>query len=283
MNHHQARIIFIILLFTGITACSFKTLYNNLDFLIPQYVEDMVSLDDVLEEKFKIRTLVLLSWHRNTQLKQYADWMRSVQQDAGPQLSVLKVKQRLNEMEQFWLAISVQVNDEMAELLPLLSKQQLQELYGSIANANEEFREKYVTIAEQDRRENYYDNLTEVYENWFGTLSQAQEKALEKASLALRSTADLRLKRRLDWQNGIREILDSDASEAQKNASLRTFLAGFEEFANKAMKKNSDLNRDIIARLTVQIVHSMDKEQKQFFISKTDEYIRIFTELAENR
>jgi len=36
-------------------------------------------------------------------------------------------------------------------------------------------------------------------------------------------------------------------------------------------------------RLTVQISHRMSDEQKDFFTSKTSNYIRMFTELAENR
>ena len=42
-------------------------------------------------------------------------------------------------------------------------------------------------------------------------------------------------------------------------------------------------NRHIIAQLTVQIVHGLKPEQKDYFIDRTNDYIRIFTELAENR
>ena len=38
----------------------------------------MVSLDDVLEEKVEQRTQTLISWHRNTQLKQYAEILNLV-------------------------------------------------------------------------------------------------------------------------------------------------------------------------------------------------------------
>lgn len=273
----------IVVLLTVVTACSFKTLYNNLDSLIPGYIEDMVSLDDVIEEKFENRTLALLNWHRNTQLQQYAEWMRSLQQDIGPQLSEQKVVQRMNEVEQFWRAISVKVNDEMAQLLPLLNAEQQQELFASLLDSNEEFRDDYIDIDEQDRREDYYDNLYEVYENWIGGLSDEQEDLIKQAAQALHSTAELRLERRHHWQNGIKEILTSPDSTLQKSQRLRSFLVGFENFTDKKMKEKSDFNRTIIAGLTVAIAHKMNKEQKAFFVSRTDEYIRVFNELAENR
>ena len=41
-----------------VVACSIKTLYNRLDYLIPSYVEGMVSLDDVLEEIVEQRSFI---------------------------------------------------------------------------------------------------------------------------------------------------------------------------------------------------------------------------------
>lgn len=284
MFSRQLKTVLIVALFTVIfTACSFKTLYNNLDSLIPGYVEDMVSLDDVVEDTFENRTQALLNWHRNSQLRQYAEWMRSVQQDIDPQLNEQKVLQRMNEVEQFWRIISAKVNDEMAHLLPLLNTEQQQELFSNLVESNEDFREDYIDIDEKDRRDDYYENLYEVYENWIGGLSDEQEDLIKQAAQALLSTAELRLQRRLNWQSGIKEILSSSDSRQQKNQRLRSFFVGFENFTDKTMQEKSDINRTIIARLTVAIAHKMDKEQKTFFISRTDEYIRVFTELAENR
>jgi hypothetical protein len=95
------------------------------------------------------------------------------------------------------------------------------------------------------------------------------------------STAELRLQRRMDWQNGIQEILKKQDSNEYKSQRMHNFLTGFENSVNKAMQEKSVYNRKIIAQLTVQISLKMSQVQKDFFISRTDEYIRIFTELAE--
>jgi hypothetical protein len=42
-------------------------------------------------------------------------------------------------------------------------------------------------------------------------------------------------------------------------------------------------NKQVIARLTVKLVHAATADQKGHFMNKTDDYIRIFIELAENR
>ena len=266
-----------------ISACSFKTLYNRLDSLIPSYLEGMVTLGDVLEKKVEQRSQLLINWHRNTQLKQYADWLRTLQRDADPQLTEAQLLQHIATLEFFWQSLLEKVNKEMADLLPLLSSDQRKELFASIADKNQDFRDDYIDLDEDERIDSFTENMFDNYENWLGDLTEEQEEAIELVASELRSTAALRLQQRLLWQHGIQDILDSSDTTALKSERLSLFFAGFEIDNNAEMKRISAANRRFIVQLTVQIVHNLSPEQKDYFIDKTDDYIRIFTELAENR
>jgi len=283
MINRFTKAIVILTLITAVAACSFKTVYNRLDYLIPEYVEGMVTLDDVLEEKLEQSTLVLLEWHRNTQLKQYADWLSALQRDMATQLTEQQVEQRITEMDRFWRSLSAKVNDEMAHLLPLLNKEQLDELFMNIDDTNDEFREEFVDLNEEQRIEDYVERISDTYQGWIGELTDEQQRNVEQAATELVSTAELRLQRRLQWQHGIREILAEEDTVQNKTDRLRQFLAGFEDIDDETMKEKSEINRGIIVRLTVQISHSMTEDQQAHFISKTNDYIRMLTELAENR
>ena len=283
MINRFTKAIVILTLITAVAACSFKTVYNRLDYLIPEYVEGMVTLDDVLEEKLEQSTLVLLEWHRNTQLKQYADWLSALQRDMATQLTEQQVEQRITEMDRFWRSLSAKVNDEMAHLLPLLNKEQLDELFMNIDDTNDEFREEFVDLNEEQRIEDYFERISDTYQSWIGELTDEQQRKVEQAATELVSTAELRLQRRLQWQRGIREILAEEETVQNKTDRLRQFLAGFEDIDDETMKEKSEINRGIIVRLTVQISHSMTEDQQAHFISKTNDYIRMLTELAENR
>ena len=283
MRVRLTKAVIVIAVIAVVAACSLKTLYNRLDYLIPEYIEGMVTLDDVLEEKLEQRTLVLLNWHRNTQLKQYADWLSAIQRDMGTQLTEDKVEQRIKEMDQFWRSLSEKVNDEMAYLLPLLDKEQQDELFINIEDSNEEFREEYADSNDEQRIDDYIEDISGTFENWIGELTEKQQQSVEQAAAELVSTAELRFQRRLQWQRGIREILAEDGSTQSKRERLRKFMAGFEEVDNESTKQKSNINKRSIVRLIVQISHSMTEDQKAFFISKTNDYIRMLTELAENR
>jgi hypothetical protein len=283
MTGRTLKAVIVIGLVTLVTACSFKTVYNRLDYLIPKYVEGVVTLDDVLEERLEGRTQVLLNWHRNTQLEQYAGWLQSLQQDFGVQLTEEQLEQHVIEMEGFWLSLLYKVNDEMAYLLPMLDEAQREELFAYLDDSNEEFREAFIEPDEQERIDDYAGRMIDVYEDWIGQLTDEQAGSVEQAAAELISTAGPRLQRRLEWQQGIRQILVSADSHYDKSQRLRVFLAGFEQDRDGPIRQASDINRQVIIRLTVQIAHSLTNEQREFFISKTDDYIRMFTELAENR
>ena len=266
-----------------VSACSFKTFYNRLDYFIPSYVEGMVSLDDVLEEKVEQRADVLVSWHRNTQLTQYADLLRTFQQDMESPLDVQRVLQHMATIQKLWRALEVKINEEMAELLPLLNAEQREELFDNIDDNNEDFYDEYVDLDEDERIDQYIETTIESYEKWLGSLTAEQEQAIEKAVTGLGSSAALRLAQRRLWQRHIQDILDSDDTEEVKTERLQQFFDRFNINDQPQLKAVSEANKKVLARLTVEIINQVTADQKTFFKNKSDEYIQIFTELAENR
>ena len=264
-----------------ISACSFKTVYNQLDYLMLDYVDDLVSLDDVLEQKVEQRTLALLGWHRHSQLLEYAAWLREVQPQVGPGLTEQQVMQRIDEVERFWQSLLARLNSEMVELLPLLNQQQQHQLFASLADSNEEFREDYVKLDKQERLENYTDRLLDNYENWLGDLSEPQQRAIEQAARQLRSSAEPRLQRRLQWQQGIYAILQQPVDIRKKKQALQRFLDDFQQSIPAVMQQLRQQNRSVITRLTVDIARRMTTEQQAHFRTVSDDYIRMFTELAQ--
>ena len=283
MKARQSRAIGVLILVALVAGCTFKSVYNRLDDLIPQYVEGIITLDATHEELLEQRSELLLQWHRSTQLKQYASWLQGLQQDIGPGLTEARLEQHVQQMEELWLNLLVRLNDEMAGLLPLLNQAQLDELFIYLEDTNAEFRDEYVDIDDEERVAAYAEYTRDTYENWIGGLTDVQAAMVEQAATELVNTSDLRYRQRLEWQQGIRQILETTESEKARREQLRAFLAGFEQDDDSELDENTRINRNIILRLTVRVSQAMTGEQKDFFVEKTGKYIRIFTELAENR
>lgn len=283
MMSHLSKSVIIVVAIVFISACSVKTLYNKLDYLLPEYVETMVSLNDVLEQKVDQKITLLLKWHRQTELKQYAEWLRGLQQDVNSTLTEQKVLQRTSELEQFWQRLIAKVYQEMALLLPLLDKGQQDELFGNIAHKNEVFRKEYVDLDQEERIEDYHDRLVDTCKSWLGELTNEQTLAVKQASAELVSAAELWFQRRLRWQFETQKILGNPGSSSKKAEQLYTFFEDFRIIKNKALIENTEFNKAIVTRLVVVISRNLTESQKVHFMDKTNDYIRMFTELSENR
>ena len=266
---------------TLITACSFKSVYNNLDYLIPEYVEGMVTLDDPLEDQVEQRSVALINWHRRTQLPDYAEWLQGLQREVLNDLTFEQIQRRFDEGDQFWLSMLTMINKEMAVLLPQLDENQRRELFASIAEKNDDYRKKYIDICKAEMLDGFYDQLLEFYETWLGSITEQHRKYIELTALELESTALYRLQRRIAWQKGIRSILESSSTQSEKQQALLTFFNDFETYKNDNLIRSFEANKELIAELTVKIARSLTPDQKEYFTHKTNDYIRMFNELVD--
>lgn len=266
-----------------VTACSFKSVYNQLDFLIAEYVEGLVTLDDARVADLVTRTELLLDWHRTTQLKQYADWFRELQNDVNTDPDDARLQYHVKKLETYWNSISYRLHTEMAEFLPRLSKEQVTELFESMHDKNEEFREDYIEIDNSERLENYVENITDTFEDWFDELSAEQLHIIEQAASRLKSSAIRRLDLRKQWQLTIQEILETDHTQVEKQQLLTAYFKQDDINNDPELREINQANIKVLRELTVNIVHTLTKQQKAYFKQRTDDYIRMFEELAEYR
>ena len=58
--------------------CGPRLIYPHLDWLIPWYVNDYISLDDTQNNMLQKRLLKQLDWHCRTQLPSYAKTLRAI-------------------------------------------------------------------------------------------------------------------------------------------------------------------------------------------------------------
>lgn len=243
----------------------------------------MVSLDGVLKKRLDEQTISLITWHRNTQLIQYANLLRDLKRDFGPDLTEQQVSYTIKNIEDFWQILVEKLNKEMVTLLPLLNNDQLDELFVNIDKKNDKFYKENVDLDKDEISEEYEERLLDNFETWLGDLTKQQKDEIQKTATTIDSSANLRLQLRKYWKKNIQEILKTEDTVDIKSNKLTIFFNQFNAKQIDMLANIRNKNIQAIGLLALKLIHIATPEQKQNFINKADYYIRIFTELKENR
>jgi hypothetical protein len=240
MNVIFGQIIFSAALTVLLTGCSrIQFAYNQLDWLIPYYVEDYVELTDSQDSYLEQRVDTLLSWHCSSHLTAYADLLRNANTSfQADTMSEEKLQHLSNQIESYWKEIKRQASPGIAQLLLSSSEAQLDELFNGFAERNSEWLDGFKSQTDEALREDYRQNMTNELERWFGPLLASQQQAVIDWSQGFKPLGREGLKMRQQWQAGLRDLMS-------QRDDLQAFNAGIEQlFVNpEAIRSTEYLHR----------------------------------------
>ena len=104
----QVLLFTVLVAFLVLSACStINLLYPKLDWIIPHYVDDYVSLNETQALQMDQSLRVILDWHCGKPVKQYAAWLRRISFDIEKRtLDKQKIADYMAESSQFWHDLS---------------------------------------------------------------------------------------------------------------------------------------------------------------------------------
>jgi len=280
MMKTKGKLRFSILVLILLGGCTLKFTYNYLDWIGANYLEDFVELDDAQQAKLDKALEDTLLWHRTEQLPLYSNWLQSVKQDVDEGLTFAGVEQLANQAMVFWAALMEHFAVDMAALLPSLTPEQQEELFANFADKNDAFREQYVDVSLEEKREQFADRLEDTFEDWLDSITKPQLLAIKAAAHQMEHTSSGMLDTRLRWQDTLKSIIRSPDSQAVKNKAIRALFVDSNRLRSEAYQQQMDHNQRIVMELIVAIAATLTQEQKKFFFSRIDKYKLIFSELS---
>ncbi|MDH5778724.1 MAG: DUF6279 family lipoprotein [Gammaproteobacteria bacterium] len=263
-----------------LSACSMKTIYNQLDWIAADYLGNFVDLSEAQEEQLHKHLAATLKWHRDTQLQTYADWLQKVKKDVQSGLTKKKVVQGTQEMQDAWNRLMIRFADDMAGVLPGLSKEQQQELFDGFKSKNEEYKEERVEISKEEQLEKTTERLTDGLKNWIGEVHPDQEKLVAAAAKKLKPLASESLQTRQRWQAKLKSIIENHKNKKSTRNALRSLFAKPEILRSENYKNLLAHNKNVIEELIVSIAKTLTFEQEHYYYSRLDYWSDFFTDLA---
>jgi hypothetical protein len=122
-------------------------------------------------------------------------------------------------MEDAWYRVRDRALEELFVLGATLSEDQIDEFIAALEKKQRKYERKYLDRDEEEFRDDAYDNLCELHEDYLGRLDAAQRDRLRLAAATLRRSDATWLRERAEWMRSWR--WSSSANRAGSSAIQR--------------------------------------------------------------
>lgn len=187
--------------------CTTSFTYNNLDWLIPWYVDGYVDLTRDQRQNLGDRLGPLLEWHRDEELVRYIALLDRIEADLGNDVTAATVQVWIDEVEAAAARTEATMLDLALDFGATMNDAQVEELVGSLWERQREYEEEFLPRSDAQYREENFENLEDFLERFTGRLQEPQKQRLQDASRELQRFDRVWLEERAAWLAELERLL----------------------------------------------------------------------------
>jgi hypothetical protein len=273
-------LVMVVSLGLALGGCTVRIAYNQLDWLIPWYLEDYFEPQGEQKALFAEQLHVFLNWHRAQQLPQYADFLEQVASWAEVGLQPENIDFVQARSAEFAETLLQRLAPEFMRLLVSSTEKQVNLLFEQLDLDNQDFREDYIEDPPQAQRKARSKEVTRYVQRWTGKLNREQRQLIENWSQQYLLMGEELLQSRLAWQQQFARVLQMRHDpEAYQQAFMA--LSGDSDYGQSDLLKSKlEQNGALLLALYYQLDHSLTPKQRKRMVSKLRRYAKDFRVLS---
>lgn len=263
-----------------LTGCSVKFVYNQLDWLVPWYLDDYVTLTPDQETMLDGELQRYLEWHRKKQLPIYAEFLESVATDAEDGLQEQELEKIQRQLILFADDLFARIAPQFIDLFSQMEDRQIDEMFTRISQENDEYREKYIERSDIQHRFKRVNDVQKFIERWTGELDEKQVEMIEEWSKQYKRLGTEFLQSRLEWQADLRTMLKHRNNRQQLADALNDLFKQRHNKRTQHFHQSYAYNERLLIQLYARIDQSLTRQQRYRLIKKLKNTAEDFRELA---
>jgi hypothetical protein len=252
--------------------------YANGDTVTYWWLNSYIDINE--EQKPWVRQDIerLFTWHRKTQLGDYAQYLEQVQQRLQHPVKPDDLMQDYAGIKKRSLVFIDKALPELTRLAMDLQPEQIAHLEKKFASNNEAYRKEYLKGNLEDRQLFRFKKVLKQAEYWFGNFTSEQEAQIRKASdarpLDNELWAEERRQRQQELLRILRKIQSDKPSKEAVSAMLRQYVErSFDNFTYAEHKDFFDGMRNGSANMVAVIANVATQEQREHARERLQKWI----------
>jgi len=277
------KLIFSICLLLVVLGCGPSLIYPHLNWLIPFYVDDYISLNRKQDSLLEKRLLRVLDWHCRTQLPVYArslgDMAKDLEDPHQP-VSYERLQDYSNRFITHWRELSKKIGSEMADILATASDEQLAEMFQNVEKRNNKFKSEYVDIPLKELEKKRKKRLAKDLKHWISRLTPEQKQAVSDWSDQIKPLAADGLRNRERVLAEFKNLLAKRRHDPDFKEAFVSLLVNFDQMRALDYQQKIDYNTEVTFKLLMKIDRSLNPTQRAYLVKRIDSLVADFEKLS---
>ena len=263
--------------------CGPGFVYPHLDWMIPWYVDDYISLNSDQSSMLKSRLMHQLDWHCQTQLAAYAGYLREIAADfENPQkpVTVPILESHIAELLEHWKNLMRQIAPDVNDILITATDEQIEELFSNLEKENRELKSEYLDPSDAELLKNRQNKMIKRLEYWISSLTAKQAQAVKDWSIQLQPINAAWLQNRERYQADLQRLLSRRIDKADFEEKLSKMLIYPERSRPPAYQEKLDHNTAATLNFIVTVNRLLTPEQRKKLLQRLNDLAEDFERLS---
>lgn len=271
------------ILMAAVVGCGPRFIYPHLEWLIPWYISDYISLDDHQKNMLEERLLKQLDWHCRTQLPIYAATLRAIGRDFTSDNQPIDYSKILfydQKLRILWQKLLYRIAPDVADILLTASDDQVAELFDNLKEQNSRLKAEYVDLQRRELDENRQKRMLKRLNYWISNVTREQKEAVSAWSSELVPIAEDWVQNRKLIQAEARRLLALAKTDSEFRVSLQELIADPERMRSKAYQEKIDINTDITIKFIMGLDRLLNSQQRAYLRKRIESLSADFDKLS---
>jgi len=278
-----------IALFALVAGCSsVRFTYNQGDTLLYWWLDSYADLEGEQADIAKRDIDKLFQWHRQTQLRDYAALLGTMQRELAGNPTQADLINIYKEIRVRGERLATRAVPELTTLALSIKPDQIADIENKFNSKNKEYRSKFIEGSVDKRQRARFKKSMDQLEQWFGSFSKEQEAALRKTMDVRPLDNERWLEERIWRQRRVLSLLrtiqqqkpNRDQAAAQITAMQREVFGRLDSPEGKAFY---DTSIDHSTRFILAAIRIATPAQKKHAQERMQGWINDFNTLAAGK
>ncbi|MFM2600670.1 DUF6279 family lipoprotein [Vibrio fortis] len=262
------RYLAVILASLATFGCATKFAYNNIDWFIISYIEDLVPLNSVQESELENRLQDLQQWHKSTQLPLYIQQINNIQQQKRQSITADFIQQQGDEIRTHIRTIVTEFSPDIYALSLQLSPEQDQEFLENFRAKQKEYYDERLSLDDKEAREYYSERVRKRVERWLGDISSEQDTIIKNwANEWVNTNPDWHQYQKNTYQ-AVSDLVKKKVDLPFVQVTTMQLLLNNESYYPDTLPDKLKKNSAISAKYLMLIAQSSSENQWQYFMDE---------------